>query len=131
MFAERFDEAGLVFTTLEGNPIDPRNFVRRFFDKTLEKAGLPHVTFHSLRHSFASLLIESGEHPRVIQELMGHADMKTAMSIYSHVSLGLKERAMQRLEEMLPTIADSDSGCCTVAVNLSEQDEQRTEKQAL
>jgi integrase len=46
---------------------------RPAFDPALRRAGLPKVRFHDLRHSFASLLIAQGEHPKLISEQLGHA----------------------------------------------------------
>ncbi len=50
-----------------------------------------------LRHSFATLLLEMNEHPKVVQELLGHSSITTTLDIYSHVSLDKKEEAVQKL----------------------------------
>jgi integrase len=49
-------------------------------------AGLPWVTLKGLRHTHATLLLELGEHPKVVQERLGHSPITTTMNIYSHVT---------------------------------------------
>jgi len=54
---------------------------RRFMDKN----NLGHYTLHSLRHTFATMLLEKEVNPRVVQKLLGHRDIETTLGIYSHV----------------------------------------------
>ena len=54
---------------------------------------LPTIRFHDLRHTSASLLIHAGEHPKVIQARLGHADIKTTMNIYGHLLPESDQRA--------------------------------------
>ena len=62
-----------LFPSERGTPLDGGNMVCRYFRPALRKAGLPTIRFHDLRHSFASLLIAQGEHPKLISEQLGHA----------------------------------------------------------
>jgi integrase len=75
----------LVFAHPEtGNPMDRSKLTRRFA-AALERAGLPKVTFHELRHTFGTRMAAAGVPIRTIQHWMGHADMKTTQ-IYAHYS---------------------------------------------
>lgn len=95
-----YQDNGLVFCMEDGRPIEPRNFTRRF-DGYLERAGIPHVRFHDLRHTFATLMLELDEHPKVVQEILGHSKISMTIDTYSHVMPGIKERAMAKLDSVL------------------------------
>ena len=75
------DEWGLVFCRKDGYPLDPSGLTRRF-QQRLEEAGLPKMRFHELRHSSASFMIAQGVPLRVIQDVLGHADIGVTANIY-------------------------------------------------
>src|SRR5207253_265955 len=83
--AKRWEDHDLVFCTSVGTPLSPSNVARRSYKPLLTRAGLPEVRFHDLRHTAASLLLAMGEHPKVVQELLGHASITLTMDTYSHV----------------------------------------------
>lgn len=75
----------LVFTGRQGAPLR-RNFAARIFKPAVAAAGLdPALSFHGLRHVATSLMVEAGEHPRVIQQRLGHATARLSMELYAHV----------------------------------------------
>jgi integrase len=75
----------LVFTAPHGGALR-RSFEAQVFKQAVEAAGLdPALTFHDLRHVAASLMVENGEHPRVIQARLGHATSRLSMELYAHV----------------------------------------------
>lgn len=75
----------LLFTGRHGAPLR-RNFTARIFIPAVTAAGLDQaVTFHGLRHVATSLMVEAGEHPRVIQQRLGHATARLSMELYAHV----------------------------------------------
>ena len=80
--------------------ISGRNLVRNF-KLMLERAGLPDVRFHDLRHSCASLLIAQGVHPRVVMEILRHSQISTTMNIYSHVIPEVNRNAMNSLGDLV------------------------------
>jgi integrase len=59
-----WDDHGLVFTNTVGKPLHPSNFLQRSETPLQERAGLPRIRFHDLRHSAAALLLGLGIHPR-------------------------------------------------------------------
>ncbi|MBF6613856.1 MAG: site-specific integrase, partial [Chloroflexi bacterium] len=97
---ERWKESGLVFTSTIGTPLDPRNAFRSFQD-ALQRAGLPHIRFHDLRHTCASLLLAQGVHPRVVMEALGHSQISLTMDTYSHVIPALQKEAADRMDALL------------------------------
>jgi integrase len=88
----------LIFSAANGKPLDPDNLVKRRFLPTLERAELPRIRFHDLRHTYASLLIASGEHPKYIQSQLGHASITTTLDRYGHLLPGAYEHGGERIE---------------------------------
>ena len=77
------------------------NLYHREFKPLLKKAGLSGFTFHSLRHTCATLLCSKNVNPKIIQEMMGHANISQTMDTYSHLMPGMGEAAATALEEAL------------------------------
>jgi integrase len=92
----RGDAGDLVFTDVGGGPLDPR-FVSRMFQQRAQRAGLPPLSFHGLRHSFAAAAIATGESHKVVQERLGHSSPTVTLGIYSHVSAEAEEAAAHRI----------------------------------
>ena len=99
--AQTWEDNDLVFCNRVGNPIEKGNLLRRSFGPLLERAGLPHIRFHDLRHACASLLLAEGVHPKVVQERLGHASISTTMDTYSHVMPSLQADAAERMDRLL------------------------------
>src|SRR5436305_19349 len=81
----RWQEHGFVFTTTIGTPLEPRN-VNRSFQAALNKAGVPRINFHALRHTCASLLLAQKALPREVMDLLGHSKMDVTMNTYTHLT---------------------------------------------
>lgn len=94
-----YDDCGLFFKTEIGNILDPRN-VRRAYQRMLNRADLPERKFHALRHTYATRLMELGESPKVVQKLLGHANITITLNIYSHVTDEKKEGAAEKLNSL-------------------------------
>ena len=71
------------------------------FKTLLRYAGLPEVRFHALRHTAATLMLEANVNPRVVQEMLGHANIRQTMDTYSHVLPNMQQQAAERMDEML------------------------------
>ncbi|MDY4112983.1 MAG: site-specific integrase [Roseburia sp.] len=93
-----YQDRGLVFADCTGNFLAQRPFMDKYH-RFLKKYGITNIRFHDLRHTFASLLIESDVSMKVVQELLGHSTISTSMDIYTHISGEKKEEALQRIGE--------------------------------
>jgi integrase len=93
------NELGLVFPNEAGKPMDASHLISRQFRPTLRRAGLRLIRFHDLRHTFASLLIDRGEHPKYIQSQMGHSSINITMDVYGHLMETVNKDAAMRLDE--------------------------------
>jgi integrase len=88
-FAHGESEAtGLVFPSQTGAPLDSRNVYHRDFLPCLQAAGLRRVTFHALRHSFASHLIQHGAALAYVREQLGHSSIAVTVNFYGHLEPG-------------------------------------------
>lgn len=96
----RWHETGLVFTSTIGTPIEVGN-LRRSFWRLLDKAGLPRMRFHDLRHSCASLLLVQGVSARVVMETLGHSNISITMDTYTHVLPELQRQAADAMDRAL------------------------------
>jgi integrase len=79
-----YQDNNLVICTTIGTPLIPRNLLRSFY-RLMKKAEVPKIRFHDLRHTVASLMLSKGINPKIVQEILGHADVRVTLDIYSHV----------------------------------------------
>ncbi len=77
----------------------PLSSLEYMFQVLLKKAELPHVRFHDLGHSAATILLTMGVHPKIVQELLGHSQIRMTMDIYSHVLPSMQQEAMTKLNQ--------------------------------
>jgi hypothetical protein len=75
----------LVFCSEAGTALDPDNLMHRDFPRALRRAGVRRIRFHDLRHTYTSLLIAHGAHPKYIQVQLGHASIQTTLDRYGHL----------------------------------------------
>lgn len=84
MFGREYQENPYVFKWPDGHPYSP-DYISHHFAKVLKRHGLPHIRFHELRHSCASMLINMGFTLKDVQEWLGHSDIKMTANVYSHL----------------------------------------------
>jgi integrase len=95
-----FDDRGLVFHQPDGRWLQP-GAVSEAFVRRVRAYGLPRLTLHGLRHTWATLALERGIHPRVVQERLGHSAIAITLGIYSHVSPTLHDEAAQLVANLV------------------------------
>ena len=92
--------SALVFVSKRGRPVHPRVDYQDWCD-LLDDLGLPHYRVHDLRHGAATILLEQGMAPRVVQEIMGHATVAFTMAQYAHVRPVLHQAAADAMDRAL------------------------------
>jgi integrase len=90
--AIELDETALAFAHLDGSPIVPHLFTLAF-QRSARAAGVPVIRFHDLRHTYATLALQLGVHPKVVSERLGHASIAITLDTYSHVIPTMQESA--------------------------------------
>ena len=73
------------------------------FKRAAVATGQPEVSFHALRHTYATALLERGEHPLVVSTNLGHSDVQVTLNTYSHVTPQLQRRAADAMDSVLGT----------------------------
>jgi integrase len=96
---DTWQDKGLVFCDGSGGFFSP-DMVHRRFSKLLGEIGLPHMRFHDLRHSAATILLVAGVHPKVVQERLGHSTVAMTMDIYSHVLPSMQKEAAGKIDDL-------------------------------
>ncbi len=89
-----------VFPSSVGTPLLGGN-LNRAFKALLERAGLPEIRFHDLRHTCATLLLRQGVNPKFVQELLGHAYISLILNVYNHVLPDMGEAAVGAMDAAL------------------------------
>jgi integrase len=97
----------LLFPDPTGAPLDPDALRKRVWAPALARAGLRHVRIHSLRHTFASMLIAQGENLKYISSQLGHASVQITLDRYGHLFPDEKRTAASRLEAQLAAAVPS------------------------
>jgi integrase len=95
-FGVGYRDHGRVFTRPGGEPLNP-DAVSIQFKRRAARLGLPPVRFHDLRHGWATMALEAGEHPKVVAEQLGHASVRVTLDTYSHVAPGVQRDAVARV----------------------------------
>ena len=80
----------LVFTNALGYYYSSST-LRKVFRRFLVSIGLPHMRFHDLRHSAATILLAMKVHPKVVQEILGHSQIAMTLDVYSHALPSMQE----------------------------------------
>ena len=95
-FGREYQENDYVFKWADGHPYSP-DYISHHFAKVLKRHGLPHIRFHELRHSCASMLINMGFTLKDVQEWLGHSDIKMTANVYSHLDNARKNTIAAKL----------------------------------
>jgi integrase len=92
-YAGLHEDRGLIFSTQTGAIVSPENLIKRSFKPLLKRADLPEIRFHDLPHTCATTLLGRSVHPKLVQELLGHATVAMTLDTYSHYLPSMGDQA--------------------------------------
>ena len=93
-----YKDHDLICPRADGMPMDPRGLLEHF-DLCIERSGLPRIRFHDLRHTHATLMLQLGQHPKVVSERLGHSNVNITLDRYSHVLPNMQADAARMLSD--------------------------------
>jgi integrase len=92
-----------VCTQADGSPHQPNNLTHRW-SLIIRGTSLPHIRFHDLRHTHATLLLQQGVHPKIASERLGHTKIGITLDLYSHVLPGMQDEAVAKVDAALKSV---------------------------
>lgn len=95
--------SGWIFPSEKGTPITPRNLLRHFYS-VLNTLDIPHIRFHDLRHTAATILLQKDVHPKLVQELLGHSSITLTLDTYSHIIPGVDDQTAREMDAVFKGI---------------------------
>jgi integrase len=101
MLSDGLAASKYVFCDSKGGYLRQSNFIRRNYKPLLKRANVREIRFHDLRHTSATLLLLQGEHPKVVQERLGHSRISMTLDTYSHVLPSMQKDAAEKLNRLL------------------------------
>jgi integrase len=96
--SSRWEPHDLVVSARSGRPVAITTCLLHL-RRACDEAGVPHLTFHHLRHLCATILLTQGVAPRVAQDILGHSSIDTTMRIYAHVNRELLATAAASMND--------------------------------
>lgn len=89
-------DSGYVFVDEAGTEYHPHRFTKMFED-AVKRAGVPRIRLHDTRHTMATLALEAGVHPKVVQEQLGHSAIAVTLDTYSHVPQAVRRDSADKI----------------------------------
>ncbi|MCM3594180.1 site-specific integrase [Metabacillus idriensis] len=93
-------DLNLVFCRTDGSPL-PKSSLFNAFNRILKRSGIDQLPIHSLRHTHAVLLLESGADMKYVQSRLGHGSIQITSDIYAHVSKKIDQSSMEKYESYM------------------------------
>jgi integrase len=107
-------DTGLVFTDEDGSILHPKQITKRFA-RLAKRAGVPPITLHDVRHSYATAALAAGEPVKVISERLGHSSTTITANLYQHVLPSMDERTANAVAQLI--LGDRKPDAESAAVN--------------
>lgn len=100
MLDEAYNDNDLVNCNNDGTPLNSASF-SHVFSRALGKNNLPHIRFHDLRHTNATLMLKCNIPAKVASKRLGHSNIAITLDLYSHVMKEMQEDAALKIDDIL------------------------------
>ena len=107
--AAGIESAGWVFTNADGQPLHPHS-ISQTFERIANRAGVPRIRLHDVRHTHGTLLIKAGVPVKVVSERLGHGNPAFTIDTYQHVLPGMQAEAARTFESLINEARSGDAG---------------------
>lgn len=95
-----YQDGGFIFTHPDGRWYHPERFSREF-DRAITRHKVERIRLHDLRHTWATLALVAGVHPKVVSERLGHSSIQITLDIYSHVTQAMSSDAAELVSRLI------------------------------
>lgn len=101
LLGSSYQDQGLIFARDFGRPLPMNNLGERSFARLIKAAGVKRITFHGLRHTCATLLLQAGVPVKVVSERLGHKRIEITLNVYAHALPSMQQDAAVKLGRLL------------------------------
>jgi integrase len=98
---------GLLMVNERGRPLHPDTITTRF-NRLVDRAGVPRIRLHDVRHTYATLALDEGVDPKTLSDRIGHANTSVTLQIYGHRSHGRDTLMAQALGDLIQSAMTPD-----------------------
>ena len=99
-FGYGYSDHGKLFCHPDGKAIHP-DTITRSFNRLVDRAGVPRIRLHDVRHTYSTLSLDAGVEPKIVSDRIGHANMAYTLSIYTHRSTGRDQDAAEKVARVI------------------------------
>ena len=97
LLGEEYMDLGFICARENGKPLGI-SVLGKTFRRLVIKNNLPYIRFHDIRHTFATIMLKENINPKIVSELLGHNNVMTTLSVYSHVLPSMQEEAIKKAQ---------------------------------
>ncbi|MFI6325116.1 tyrosine-type recombinase/integrase [Nonomuraea sp. NPDC050556] len=99
-FGKDYCDAGLLVCHPDGRPVHPDTITRRF-NRLVDRAGVPRIRLHDVRHTYATVSLDAGVDPKILADRIGHASMSYTFDIYTHPTVGTDRESAEKIARLI------------------------------
>jgi integrase len=107
-FGPDYDDHGLLFCWQNGRPLHPDTITEQF-NRIVDRAGVPPITLHDVRHTYATMSLRAGVNPKIVSARLGHATVAFTLDTYTEDVPELHHDAAEAVSSLFLAPEDADA----------------------